>query len=62
MISDPGVFKETNNCPEILATGAFCTISVTFTPNAAMKQTGTLTITDNANHSPQSVSLSGIGK
>jgi hypothetical protein len=62
MISDPGVFKDANTCSAILAAGAHCTISVTFTPSAAAKQTGTLTITDNAKHSPQSVGLSGFGE
>ena len=62
MISDPGVFTQTNDCPAMLAAGASCSISVTFTPSAAMKQTGTLTITDNANGGMQAVSLSGTGK
>jgi hypothetical protein len=65
MISDSRVFMQTNDCPlspAMLAAGSSCTISVTFTPSAAMKQTGMLTITDNANHSPQHVSLSGTGK
>lgn len=62
MISDLGVFKETNDCPASLAADSSCTITVTFTPNAAMKQTGTLTITDNAKGSAQRVSMSGTGK
>ncbi len=66
LISDPGVFTETNTCPawptESLAAGKSCTIAVTFTPSAATTQTGTLTITDNAEHSPQAVGLSGTGK
>jgi hypothetical protein len=62
MISDPGVFMETNDCPANLAAGTGCSISVTFTPSAATKQTGTLTITDNANGGKQTVSLSGTGK
>jgi len=65
IVSDPRVFMQTNDCPMIpatLAAGSFCTISVTFTPSAAMKQTGMLTIKDNAYHSPQHVSLSGTGK
>jgi hypothetical protein len=67
MVSDagPGVFMQTNDCPLIpatLAAGSFCTVSVTFTPSAAMKQTGTLTITDNAHGSMQTVKLSGTGK
>jgi hypothetical protein len=64
MISDagPGVFMQTNNCPASLAAGASCSISVTFKPSAATKETGTLTITDNAHGSPQEVPLSGTGK
>jgi hypothetical protein len=63
MISDsPGMFMQTNDCAGNLRAGASCTISVTFTPSAAMKQTGTMTITDNANGGTQSVPLSGIGK
>jgi hypothetical protein len=62
MISDtPGVFMASNGCPASLPTGLSCTIAVTFTPSAAGAQTGTLTITDNANHAPQRVSLSGTG-
>ncbi len=62
MISDPGVFTQTNNCPASLAAGSSCSIAVTFTPSAAMKQTGALTITDNAHGSMQTVHLSGSGK
>jgi hypothetical protein len=62
MISDPAVFTETNNCPATLMAGAGCSISVTFTPSAATKQTGALTITDNANGGTQTVPLSGTGK
>ncbi len=61
MISDPGVFSETNHCLGPLAFGESCTISVTFTPSEAAEQTGTLTITDNANGSRQTVTLSGTG-
>ncbi len=63
MISgDPGVFTETNDCPSALVAGAVCSIAVTFNPNAATKQFGTLVITDNANGSQQTVGLSGTGK
>ncbi|MGO9602215.1 MAG: choice-of-anchor Q domain-containing protein [Candidatus Binataceae bacterium] len=63
MISDnPGVFTETHTCPPTLVAGAVCSITVTFTPNEAAKQFGTLVITDNANGSPQTVPLSGTGK
>jgi len=61
-ISDPGIFTETNGCPASLPAGSSCTIAVTFTPSAATEQTGTLTITDNANGNSQTVALSGTGK
>jgi len=48
MISDPSVFTETNTCPPTLVAGAVCSVAVTFTPNAATEQFGTLLITDNA--------------
>ena len=44
-----------------LASGASCTINVTFTPSTTGSVTGTLSITDNAAGSPQAVSLSGAG-
>jgi hypothetical protein len=45
-----------------LAPGANCTILVTFNPLEAGKREGQLTITDNAEGSPQKLSLSGLGK
>src|SRR5882762_11571452 len=42
-----------------LAASANCTISVTFTPTAAGTRMGTLTITDNATPSTQTVPLTG---
>jgi ASPM-SPD-2-Hydin domain-containing protein/centrosomal CEP192-like protein/NHL repeat-containing protein len=45
--------------PPGLAVGASCTIGVTFTPSGTNPSSGTLTITDNAVDSPQSVALSG---
>jgi len=62
MISGDPVFTETNDCPPTLVTGAVCSIAVTFTPNAATEQFGTLVIIDNAKGSPQTVPLSGRGK
>jgi len=44
-----------------LASGADCTIEVTFTPTTAGASTGSVMINDNANDSPQSVSLVGTG-
>jgi hypothetical protein len=52
-------FGETNSCDASLASGGSCPINVTFTPNAIGSVTGTLSVTDNALGSPQTVSLSG---
>jgi trimeric autotransporter adhesin len=63
-ISTSGEFAQTSSCPlspNTLGAGASCTISVTFTPTALGARTGTLTITDSANTSPQTASLSGTG-
>jgi hypothetical protein len=54
-------FGESDNCGSSLAPGASCTISVTFSPTAIDNLTGTLSITDNAPGSPQTVSLNGAG-
>jgi hypothetical protein len=57
-----GVFTQTNTCQQPLgANGGTCTVSVYFTPTSAITFTGTLTITDNASNSPQTVALSGAG-
>jgi len=56
-----GDFAQTNTCGTSVAAGANCTISVTFTPTATGARTGTVTITDNASNSPQTISLSGTG-
>ena len=54
-------FGETENCGGSLAAGASCDISVTFAPNARDKLAGTISITDNAPGSPQTVNLNGVG-
>src|SRR5208337_2304243 len=52
-------FAETDTCGSSVAAGASCTISVTFTPGVLGSLSGTLSITDDAPGSPQTVSLSG---
>jgi len=52
-------FAQTNTCGTSLAAGASCNISVTFTPQKLTPYTGTLTISDNATGSPQTVALTG---
>jgi N,N-dimethylformamidase beta subunit-like protein/HYDIN/CFA65/VesB family protein len=56
-----GDFAQTNNCPTTLAINASCNISVTFTPSAVGSRSASVTLTDNANNSPQNVGLSGTG-
>ena len=54
-------FVQNNNCGASLAVGANCSVAVLFKPSAAGSRGATLSIADNANGSPQAVSLSGTG-
>src|SRR5467141_3695557 len=54
-------FAGLGTCGSSVAAGVSCTISVKFTPTATGTRTGTLTLTDNAPNSPQTVSLTGTG-
>jgi hypothetical protein len=60
-ISTTGDFSESNTCGTSVSAGRSCQISVTFTPTASGGLQGTLSVTDNASGSPQSVPLSGTG-
>ena len=60
-IQASGDFAQINNCGAAVPANSSCTVSVTFTPTAGGPRTGTLTVTDTASNSPQSVSLSGSG-
>ena len=60
-IASSGDFAETNTCGASLAATMSCSISVTFTPTATGARNGTITITDDANGSPQTVPLTGTG-
>jgi len=51
-----------NTCPASLAVSGSCLLSLTFTPTAAGTRSAAVTITDNANGSPQSVALTGTGQ
>jgi len=55
-----GDFSQTNNCTTI-ATGASCSVMVTFKPTANGARTGLLTITDSDVSQSQSVALNGTG-
>lgn len=52
-------FAETDNCVPTVASNGGCTINVTVTPTASGSISGTLSIADNANGSPQTISLTG---
>jgi trimeric autotransporter adhesin len=54
-------FGETNTCASSLASGASCTINVTFTPSATGNVAGTVSVVDNGPGSPQTVALTGTG-
>jgi hypothetical protein len=62
--ANSGDFAQTSTCPvspTTLAAGSNCAISVTFKPTATGARNASVTITDNAANSPQSVTLSGTG-
>jgi len=56
-----GVFSQATTCGSTLAAGANCTVTLTFAPLLSTNYSGTLTFTDSAGTSPQSVALSGAG-
>jgi len=57
-----GPFSAANRCPASLQPNSSCQMTVSFIPPAIGKQTGTVTITDNAFTSPQIVNLTGTGR
>ena len=54
-------FVEIGTCGTSLAAGSSCSIVVAFKPASAAALSGTLTVTDNAAGSPQSIALTGTG-
>jgi hypothetical protein len=54
-------FDESDTCGSSLAAGANCTIAVMFTPSVTGTEAASVSISDNASGSPQTVSLSGAG-
>jgi hypothetical protein len=60
-ISTTGPFTETNNCPSSLQLNGSCQIQVKFVPVKRGLWTGKLSVTDDAQGSPQTVALSGTG-
>ena len=60
-ITVSGDYAFTSTCAALLAPGAGCTVSVTFTPLITGTRLGNLSIATNAPGSPTLVSLSGVG-
>ena len=60
-IATTGPFSQTSNCSSTLAVGANCSINVVYTATKAGTETGSLSITDSASNSPQTVALTGVG-
>src|ERR1700722_2003070 len=54
-------YSETDDCTPAVSSASFCTITVTFNPSVVGTDNGTVTITDDAGNSPQTVVLSGTG-
>jgi Fibronectin type III domain/Abnormal spindle-like microcephaly-assoc'd, ASPM-SPD-2-Hydin len=65
--ADPGDFQVTgvgSGCvgqPPTVPAGSSCGVQITFTPGGTGTRSATLTVTDNASPSTQSVTLTGIG-
>jgi len=60
--TDASSFVFANNCGTSLAVGASCTIHGHFAPEATGALTASITITDSATGSPQTITLTGTGQ
>jgi hypothetical protein len=60
-VTTSGDFAQTNTCGKSVPARGTCTFSVTYTPSLVGGEAGTLTVTDGASNSPQTVALSGTG-
>ncbi len=63
--TNAGDFSQSDDCPiapSLLAVGANCAITVTFSPSLAGSESAALSFADNAPGSPQSVNLNGTGE
>jgi hypothetical protein len=61
---DYALNSTSTSCPYnggTLNSGASCTLDVTFSPTQVASRTGTITVSDDASGSPQTVTLTGIG-
>ena len=62
IVASAGFAVASNSCGASVAAGATCTVGMTFSPTATGAAVGTLTFTDGAATSPQTVNLAGTGK
>jgi hypothetical protein len=60
--ADPDDYASTNTCSNTVPAKGKCTISVTFTPRASGTRKATMNVSDSANNSPHTVSITGSGK
>ena len=58
---DFAIATGTNTCGPTLAPAAVCTVGIIFLPTLSGPRTGTVTFTDNAGNSPQTLPLVGVG-
>ena len=61
LTGDFGLIAVGSTCGNTLAIASSCTMQVSFAPTAAGPRNGTLTVTDNALNSPQTITLTGTG-
>jgi FG-GAP-like repeat/Abnormal spindle-like microcephaly-assoc'd, ASPM-SPD-2-Hydin len=59
--TDPKDFIQTNTCGTSIPASSACTVSVVFNPRSVNNRTATLSISDAAPGSPQTVALQGTG-
>jgi sugar lactone lactonase YvrE len=59
--TNANAFGETSACATTLAAGSSCNISVAFTPSVTGANSASLSVSDNATGSPQTVPLTGTG-
>ncbi len=60
--TNPGDFMVSDDCGASLAVSAACTVITTFQPTAGGARAATVTITDNATVTTQSIALAGTGE
>lgn len=61
LTASPAAFVMSHDCPSSLTAGAFCTLTVSFTPSVVGAASGTVALVSNAATSPNALALSGTG-